>query len=80
MLEQHSSSTVLSVSVIIRTEINNTTVDHNTCMYGYLHVFTLMVFRFKLRPLYRYQVYLNTIKIPGGTIAIMLPSFIFRCT
>jgi hypothetical protein len=78
MLEQHSSSTVLSVSVIIRTEISNSTVDHNTCMYGYLHVFTLMVFRIMLRPLYHYQVYLNTIKISGEMIAVMLPSNIFH--
>ena len=47
-------------------------------MYGYLHVFTLMVFRIMLRPLYHYQVYLNTIKISGGTIAVILPSNIFR--
>jgi hypothetical protein len=70
MLEQHSSSTILSVSVIIRTEINNSTVNHNTCMYGYF----LMVFRIMLRFLYHYQVYLNTLKILGGKIAVMLPS------
>ena len=70
MLEQHSSKTVFSASVIIRTEINNSTVNHNTCMYGYLR----MVFRIMLRPLYHCQIYLNTIKISGRTIAVMLPS------
>jgi len=74
MREQHSSSTLLSVSVIIRTEINNSKVSHSTCMCGYL----LMVIRTMLRSLYRHQVYLNTIKISEGTVEVMLPSNIFH--
>jgi len=74
MREQRSSSFVLSVPVIIRTEINNSKVNHITCMYGYV----LVVIRIMLRPLYHCQVYLNTIKIPERTIAVMLLSNIFH--
>lgn len=36
MLKQHSSNTILSLSVIILTEINNSTANQNTCVYVWL--------------------------------------------